>query len=535
MPDDLAQLMDRLVKDRAGVLKQLGLHIVEGTEMINTVLNGGNPPTSLKNNELVQGLQKISLYIRWVACNLLHADYMSLAEHKQKTFPSSTILSLMWTSVEDRILQNWTDHILSHTNKPKHLSLHFDGVRITAEHVGALHEDFIRECENAIQKRTGFLVKIVPKKQFSFIDLVKTRSTHANALTNVPDILFQPGNCIPCALWHVVPPSRPAIIAAVSNTSLPKNVGAKSARYRDYRSVASMCSVDLNSCLGMPGHGLPHSIAVRVDASGSGVTVMDGATVYKLNMANMATLREIHCAAVDHSTIVSYWKKDPQDKNSDKSAILLDMVAGARDVPDDSEEDASQDAEEVHAVEGPNKLSFDEDNVPIFNDNILECLKNVFHAASVVEVILALYDHAASSQTVSANLLQGSAAILRQTVQPPLQGNHNSIDNQIRLVFDAAGPKYVNIFFYEKWSGPYPLDAIWRPLNLDIVTAPIFLKKMENMNRVLLEQDEWHYLSMDATLKLCMKLMGQASYRIKLSMHWLKISRQINFGQWYTL
>ncbi|OLQ14831.1 Aconitate hydratase 2 [Symbiodinium microadriaticum] len=47
----------------------------------------------------------------------------------------------------------------------------------------------------------------------------------------------------------------------------------------------------------------------------------------------------------------------------------------------------------------------------------------------------------------------------------------------------------------------------------DIVTAPIFLKKMENMNRVLLEQDEWHYISMDATLKLCMKLMGQASYR----------------------
>ena len=320
MPDDLAHLMDRLVKDRAGVLKQIGLHIVEGKEMINTVLNGGNPPTSLKNNELIQGLQKISLYIRWVACNLLHADYMSLADQKQKTFPSSTILSLMWTSVEDRILQSWTDHILSHTNKPKHLSLHVDGVRISAEHVGALQEEFIRECGNAIQKRTGFLVKIVPKKHFSFMDLVKTRSTRANALTNVPDILFQPGNCIPCALWHVVPLSRPAIIAAVSNTSLPKNVDAKSARYRDYRSVASMCSVDLNSCLGMPGshvksflmhyegHGLPHSIAVRVDASGSGVTVIDGATVYKLNMA---TLREIHCAFVDHSTIVSYWKKGP--------------------------------------------------------------------------------------------------------------------------------------------------------------------------------------------------------------------------------
>ena len=72
--------------------------------------------------------------------------------------------------------------------------------------------------------RTGFSVKIVPKKHFNFIDLVKTRGTHANALTNVPDILLQPGNCIPCALWHVVPLARPAVVAAVSDASLAKNV-----------------------------------------------------------------------------------------------------------------------------------------------------------------------------------------------------------------------------------------------------------------------------------------------------------------------
>ena len=72
--------------------------------MINTVLNGGRPPTLLKSNEIIQGLQKISLYVRWMACNLLYADYMSLVDNKQKMFPSSTILSLLWTSVEDRIL-----------------------------------------------------------------------------------------------------------------------------------------------------------------------------------------------------------------------------------------------------------------------------------------------------------------------------------------------------------------------------------------------------------------------------------------------
>ena len=36
---------------------------------------------------------------------------------------------------------------------------------------------------------------------------------------------------------------------------------------------------------------------------------------------------------------------------------------------------------------------------------------------------------------------------------------------------------------------------------------------MESMNAALMQQDEWHYISMDATLKLCVKLMGQASYR----------------------
>ncbi|CAE7834976.1 unnamed protein product [Symbiodinium sp. CCMP2592] len=594
MPDDLAQLLDRLAKDRTGVLQQLGLNIVEGKEVINTVLNGGSPPTSLKGNAVVKGIQKISLYVRWVACNLLHADYMSLAEQKQKTFPSSAILSLLWTSVEDRILQNWTDHILSHTNQPKHLSLHFDGGRISADHVGALQDDFIRECENAIYKRTGFLVKIVSKKHFTFMDLVKNRSTHGNALTNVPDIMFQPGNCIPCALWHVVPLSRTAIVAAVSNTSLPKNVEAKSVGYRDYRSVAAMCSVDLSSCLGMPsahvkafmihyeGHGLPHSIAVRVSASGKDVTIIDGATVYKLDMA---TLHEIHCAAVDHSTIVSYWKKDPQDKKDDKSATLLDMVAGARDVAEDLDEDSSQDVSEVRAVEMPNTLSFDEDNVPVFNDNILESLKNetsdilndlqkksmrsegrrhcppcpfrsftqlrllrthiakhhtkknqyVCSGTKQIKVTLAIYDHAASSQRVAVNLLQESAMIIRQTVQPPLHNSHNSIDKQIRLVFDAAGPKYVNVSSIGSdlqvrtvstrchmaalesgivLSSLFPRRSPhWMPMLEDIVTAPIFLKKMEDMNKVLLEQDEWHYISMDATLKLCMKLMGQASYR----------------------
>ena len=53
----------------------------------------------------------------------------------------------------------------------------------------------------------------------------------------------------------------------------------------------------------------------------------------------------------------------------------------------------------------------------------------------------------------------------------------------------------------------------WMPMLEDIATSHVFRGKMESMNTVLMQQDAWRYISMDATLKLCMKLMGQASYR----------------------
>lgn len=501
MSDDLVGLLNRLVTDRAGVLQQLGLHIVEGKEIINTVLNGGNPPASLKSHDIVRGLQRMSQYFRWMACNLLHDDYMSLAENKQKTFPSSTIMSLMWTSIEDVILRSWTEHVLQNPNKPGHLSLHFDGIRVSADHIGESQEDYIKACQDAIYKHTGFQVKIVAKKHSSFIELVKSKGTHANALTNVPAILLQAGNCIPCALWHVVPLSRPTVTTAISDEALPRNVEATKLRYRDYRSLASLCSVDLACCVGLPashiksfllhyeGDGIPHCVAVRVDGPGVSATVIDGATVYRLDMK---TLQEMHCAAVDHSTMVSYWKRDPKDKLDDKAALLLDMVAGARDNSDDSQEDVGgQEA----SSRGYNRFTGDENDAPVICDNILPSLcrerdavmenlvnmapmvdgrrrcpfcpfrsfaqlrllrthvhkhhtaKNqfVYSGTKQVKVILALYDHAASSQTSVSDFLQASASLMRRTIEPALGERISYIDKQIRLVLDAAGPRYVNL------------------------------------------------------------------------------------------
>ena len=86
LPEELGIVFDQVANKRAEFISNLGLQSAEGKEVINTVFNGGAPPTKLKDNEAIKKLQKVALYVRWVACNLLHDDYMSLDDNKTKGF-----------------------------------------------------------------------------------------------------------------------------------------------------------------------------------------------------------------------------------------------------------------------------------------------------------------------------------------------------------------------------------------------------------------------------------------------------------------
>ncbi|CAE7245695.1 unnamed protein product [Symbiodinium sp. CCMP2456] len=326
-----------------------------------------------------------------------------------------------------------------------------------------------------------------------------------------------------------------------------------------------MSAVDLVYCTGLPeahvksyiihfeGNGFPHCLAVKLDSQGTHVTVLEGATVYKMSMA---ALRDFYHAAVDGSTIVSYWKRDPNDKLCDKFTLLLDMVAGADCDDSDEEADVLRGDGDGHM-----KLSQDEDE-PVICDNILESLcqevadiRNTLQEKSVrqggrrqcpmcpfrsfsqmrllrthidkhhskknqyvcsgtkqIKVIINLHDHAASSQDVAKSLLQSSAALMRATVQPDLSFKKNNIDKQIRLVLDADGPYYINL-------------ASIGSIVHDVAASSAFRGKMERMMGSWLRRDEWHYVSMDATLKLCVKVMGQAPYRASK-----KIREEAPFG-----
>ncbi|CAE7400594.1 unnamed protein product, partial [Symbiodinium sp. CCMP2456] len=180
----------------------------------------------------------------------------------------------------------------------------------------------------------------------------------------------------------------------------------------------------------------------------------------------------------------------------------------------------------------------------------------VYSGTKQVKVILALYDHAASSQTSVSDFLQASASLMRRTIEPALGERISYIDKQIRLVLDATGPRYVNLsaigstlhvrrarnLYYthsfadlllrEMIMGHAQVRTLavrchmaameagsrlstllptwttrWTPMLEDIASSNAFQNKMEKMTEALMCGDEWHYISMDATLKLCMKVI----------------------------
>ncbi|CAE6958368.1 unnamed protein product [Symbiodinium sp. CCMP2456] len=281
------------------------------------------------------------------------------------------------------------------------------------------------------------------------------------------------------------------------------------------------------------------------------------------------------------------------------------MQAGA-DISSDDEAEK----DEVSAA----RFSFDEDNKPVVSDNILQTLRREVEEALLdlrartqrvngrsqcplcpfrsfselrqlrthvakhhsaknqyvcsgtkqSKIILAVYDHAASSQRTSCSLLCESAALLRETVKPPLASTCNHIDKHLRLVFDAAGPSYMNgecieqklsvrrvrnLYYTQSFADLLMREMIlshaqvrtimtrchmaarqsgnriskllpthgrhWLPMLEDITTSPSFKQRIEKMKMtsVFEKDEEWTYISMDATLKLCLKLKRQEPHR----------------------
>ena len=104
----------------------------------------------------------------------------------------------MGSSVEDTVLQTWSNYLLS--KQPTHLSLHFDGVRINADLVEDV-EALLSACQEKIKEATGFNVQIRQKIYQHFLESLACHDV--TDLNDVPAELQKSPNCVPCALWHL--------------------------------------------------------------------------------------------------------------------------------------------------------------------------------------------------------------------------------------------------------------------------------------------------------------------------------------------
>ena len=334
LPDDLDKLLEELAHRRDSVISRLSVSQADGKEILNAVMNGGTAPDNLKDHEDIKRLQKLWLYARWVAVNALYDDYMLLKDNKKKPFPSASIFSLMWTAVEDWILDVWAEFAFKSLGQPAHLSLHFDGLRISKAAVPDMDE-FIKISEQHILEATGYKVAIACKTlRTTCAGLAKLADRNRRA-TALPGYLLQDGNCIPCACWHAFPLLRAGISSAFTASSTQDQGNAPEPRYKTYRHCATALGMSLMCCTGLPpqhvkafllhceGDGKPHCVSVQI---ASIATVSDGNTVHSISLKSFQDAVQ---SATDSSTIVSYWQAGATDKLSAECAALLDMEAGA--------------------------------------------------------------------------------------------------------------------------------------------------------------------------------------------------------------
>ena len=192
-----------------------------------------------------------------------------------------------------------------------HVSLHFDGIRIS-DALDCATDEFCDRCSVVIERVTGFAVKIRQKVHRTFLEMVAHRSTQTTVLPKVNQCLLLDGNCIPCALSHLV--ALPAgKLTEIENPRSPSSIVAATRRARSYSETAGDWKIELETLLGMhisqPGlyivHsedlGKPHCIAVK--CAGDDCTVINGATEYSLKTSDFMACSD---SAIDRQTIVTF-------------------------------------------------------------------------------------------------------------------------------------------------------------------------------------------------------------------------------------
>lgn len=402
MPSEASEALDLCCTDRQQVCREiLSVPYARGKQLLVSSFYGAALPPDLQRVDFLQNLQRAALYCKWVAVAGLPEEYKTLLEDKAKTNPEGSILSYLYTACEDLVLTQWTSFLMDSV-KPRHISLHYDGVRVS-EVEGMSVEQICRQSEAHIKQATGFEVHIREKKHMLVLEALRSRAASQDP-PRYPSghVLCQAGNCIPhgFACLQVIGDNATELLLDDSSRC---NVYMKQRGSRTYRQCAELFAHELDPAilkveetlpdgkflLHCENGGLPHCVAVQVRDMETTVWDTDG--IFHLRSADLDTaLLEGTDAgtcvffSVEKQNSVWEWEADCFEK-------LLDLAASGREA-EDGEEDASsaeasqasmeaEEREEASSREHSSLKWLDDSGAVVVEDMLLQKF-----AAEVVEV-----------------------------------------------------------------------------------------------------------------------------------------------------
>ncbi|CAE8584402.1 unnamed protein product [Polarella glacialis] len=561
IPNDIRKVIQDCAHRREQVCRDdLQTDISTGKQLLHSVLHGGLLKTPHESNAFLQKLQKASIYLRWLACSIMPDAYEFYCNQPDKKFPECTVLQHLCTIVEDHIMEALTDFIRFHP--VQHLSLHFDGIRLNVDYRLNVDEPqdvdiLMRLAENHIAEATGFLVQFKVKRHQYLSELINEH-TVSKTKVDVPHIFLKRGNCIPLALAHITGQYQ-HIQTGLSDTDNRDNMYAASRFSRTYRQALTLTHCKLVPHTGFAidadgvyllhtdGAGSPHCIGVTVKDAKSSVIIWDGEEQFALPWSEFNLIVN---SAIDASSFITFrvfssadaciW---PTDIDKADLETLLELQAGG------TKAGSTLKRPSASILKRPSSSSSSLPSEEMCSD-AEECELDEFDAT---------HPDDESVVVVDAKLL--SAQLLREHVVPALDSAHNEIDRNIRMILDDKVVKFVNaeslksmslrrvgnllytqsfaeMLFQEiivcncKISAAIPRllmhmhqagcqlgnllpvhTRYWWPIVEDIVMSP----GVETLRLKLLDELESHTeytaISVDATLRCCMPVMGQSNHR----------------------
>ena len=417
MPAHLWETLRKVATDRSGVCKALGLTVKEGKEVLHSCLFGANTPVCLGTDGFMRAFQRMALFMRWTACSLLPDVYELVRTMKEKRNPDASVLFYLYALVEDTVLQAWEDHLVSHF-RPKHISLHFDGLRIDTSCLsGTPLRVHCAEAEKEIWERTGFKVTVVEKQHKYFLELCTQYGAARDdeALSDAKyACLRKDGNCILRAVAQLFPGKAARVLEYMQESSAANSQATwhGSRCYKDVLTALGLHAVpQLGFSITEQGKylvhvehtGRPHCVSVNaVLTDGNVLSVRVGGRSEKLDMP-LTKLEEASQDAIDSGSIVTFRLFDqlgdvnwPADDLQTNLELLLQLHAGAG--AESSDDVWVQDAAAV--LQCSNKESDDEcpDSSPAADDEDIVSVSSRLYKLLQEEVHRAKQRHSADKR-----------------------------------------------------------------------------------------------------------------------------------------